>query len=282
MSFDPLAHDLPDYDPLHPPLTESITFPSAGETLLGLLHIAQGPGPHPTLILLHGFPGNERSLDLAHSLRRAGWNVLFFSYRGAWGSSGAFSFHNVLEDVESAIAFVRSPAGTALRCDPARVVLLGQSMGGWAALMTAARRHDLLGVAATAPWNISLFALMTQVAPSATQAAIAWMQSSTRALRGTDGESLYAEVQAFGEAGDLVQLAPRLASQRLLIVAAGADSDLPNGLYHEPLIAALEAAGAQHLSHHIIPDADHSFAARRVALARTILHWLDTLLDRGD
>ena len=45
-----------------------------------------------TVILLHGFPGNERNLDLAQAIRRSGWNAVFFHYRGAWGSGGVFSF----------------------------------------------------------------------------------------------------------------------------------------------------------------------------------------------
>ena len=38
------------------------------------------------VLLLHGFPGNEKNLDLAQDLRADGFNVLFFHYRGAWGS----------------------------------------------------------------------------------------------------------------------------------------------------------------------------------------------------
>jgi pimeloyl-ACP methyl ester carboxylesterase len=53
-----------------------------------LFYLAGGPGPHPTIVLLHGFPGNEQNLDLAQSIRRAGWNVLTLHYRGAWGSPG--------------------------------------------------------------------------------------------------------------------------------------------------------------------------------------------------
>ena len=51
--------------------------------LAGMMLGANGQGPHPTIVLLHGFPGNEKNLDLAQSLRRAGYNVLFFHYRGA-------------------------------------------------------------------------------------------------------------------------------------------------------------------------------------------------------
>ena len=56
------------------------------------------------VVLLHGFPGEERNLDLAHALGRSGWSVLFFHYRGAWGSEGAFSFRNVIGDVKAAVS----------------------------------------------------------------------------------------------------------------------------------------------------------------------------------
>ncbi|MFD3266336.1 hypothetical protein [Phenylobacterium ferrooxidans] len=32
--------------------------------------------------------GNEKNLDLAQAVRRAGWNAAAFNYRGSWGSPG--------------------------------------------------------------------------------------------------------------------------------------------------------------------------------------------------
>ena len=69
-----------------------------------LLFVAGGKGPHPTVILMHGLPGNERNLDLAQAIRRAGWDVLTFTYRGAWGSPGDFSIANSMEDTAAALA----------------------------------------------------------------------------------------------------------------------------------------------------------------------------------
>lgn len=82
--------------------------PSAGVLLLGVLFPATGPGPHPTVVMLHGFPGTENNFDLAHALRRSGRNVLTFHYRGAWGSPGRFTFSNALEDAEAALGHVVS------------------------------------------------------------------------------------------------------------------------------------------------------------------------------
>src|SRR4051794_30625955 len=126
-------------DSTYPPSTQELAFQSHGSRLNGFFYLAQGRSPHPTVILLHGFPGNERNLDLAQSLRRAGMNVLYFDYRGSWGSAGTFSFAHSLEDVASAMEFVRSDSSVkAFRVDPKRIILLGHSMGGWLALMRAA------------------------------------------------------------------------------------------------------------------------------------------------
>jgi alpha/beta superfamily hydrolase len=82
-------------------------------------------------VLLHGNPGNERNLDLAQALRRAGYGVLFFNYRGSWGSGGTFSRTHALEDAHAALAFARSDQAADACGAP------GHSMGGWIALLTA-------------------------------------------------------------------------------------------------------------------------------------------------
>src|SRR3984885_4662719 len=93
-------------DPAHtatnPAAFATFQIPSHGALLNALAYIAPGPGPHPTVLLLHGLPGNEKNLDLAQAIRRDGWNVVYFDYRGSWGSSGAFSFTPSIEDPQSA------------------------------------------------------------------------------------------------------------------------------------------------------------------------------------
>src|SRR5512140_2251771 len=91
----------PPEDQAAPAAMESMDIASHGSDMHGIVYLAEGPGPHPTVILLHGFPGNEQNLDLAQSIRRAGWNVLFFHYRGSWGSQGNFSFANSIDDTQT-------------------------------------------------------------------------------------------------------------------------------------------------------------------------------------
>src|SRR6187402_3184485 len=127
---------------------ESMQIPSHGSPMNALVYVAAGAGPHPVVILLHGFPGNERNLDLAQDMRRAGWDVLFFNYRGSWGTPGDFSFSHSIEDVAAAIAYLRQPeTAKRLRLDPSRIVLVGHSMGGFMAVQAAAADPAIKGIA---------------------------------------------------------------------------------------------------------------------------------------
>src|SRR5258708_5825467 len=85
-------------DKAFPPQMVAVAIPSHGATINGVIYVPSGSGPHPALVLFHGFPGNEQNLDLAQAARRAGWTVLTLHYRGSWGSAGAFSFSNAVED----------------------------------------------------------------------------------------------------------------------------------------------------------------------------------------
>ena len=140
-------------DTSHPPAIAELNFKSGGQRLNGLMYQANGAGPHPTVILLHGYPGNEKNLDLAQALRRGGFNVLFFHYRGAWGSEGQFSFSNVIEDVDSAARFLRSNSES-YKVDTDHITLIGHSMGGFAALQGAAKDKNVHCVAGIAAANL--------------------------------------------------------------------------------------------------------------------------------
>jgi predicted alpha/beta-fold hydrolase len=126
---------LEEHHPEYPPEFHELVIDSSGSRMAALAYVAAGKGPHPTVILLHGYPGNEKNLDLAQAIRHAGWNVLFFHYRGAWGSEGEFSLTGSEADVQAAIDFLRDTRTQAqLRVDPVKLALVGHSMGGHMAL----------------------------------------------------------------------------------------------------------------------------------------------------
>lgn len=127
--------------------------PSGNSLLAGLIYRANGKEKHPTLLLLHGYPGNERNLDLAQVLRAQGWNVIYFDYRGSWGSQGKFSFKNCVEDVVNVVVFC-SKYQDSLKIDTARLALFGHSMGGWVCLKAMEQLPQIKKGFALSTWNI--------------------------------------------------------------------------------------------------------------------------------
>ena len=268
---DPVTTDPAQVDTTYPPSTEELAFLSHGARLNGFFYLAPGKGPHPTVILLHGFPGNERNLDLAQALRRAGTNVLFFSYRGAWASGGSFSFEHALEDVAAAIAFVRRDSSiTAFRVDPRRVSLIGHSMGGWLALMHAAVDSSIACTVALDFWNVGddgrRMPTDRQLDSTAT-AYTTWLTTPGGPLHADGGPALVAEMKAHGEEWDPVRLAPALARRPLLVISTTANQS------HPRLVAALHAAHPNRLTA-MQWQTDHGFSDRRIGLARLIVSWL--------
>lgn len=80
----------PPPDVKFPARMEVVHIPRGGLQINGVVYVASGPGPHPAFVLFHGLPGNEKNLDLAQAVRRAGWTVVTLNYRGSWGSPGNF------------------------------------------------------------------------------------------------------------------------------------------------------------------------------------------------
>lgn len=53
---------------------------------------AQYEGPHPAVVMFHGFPGYTTNNDLEYALMRMGCVVIHVNHRGAWGSEGNYLF----------------------------------------------------------------------------------------------------------------------------------------------------------------------------------------------
>ncbi|MFF1375011.1 alpha/beta hydrolase family protein [Streptomyces sp. NPDC058308] len=272
--FDPVAAD-PAVGPGEPATTPPLHIRSAGEALLGLLHLPPGPGPHPTAVLLHGFPGNERNFDLAQALRRAGYAALVFHYRGSWGVGGVYSWRHVLEDSARVVAALREPAAVAEhRLDPDRLAVVGHSMGGFAALLTAAADPRVRAVASVAGFDLGAVGARCRRDPAARAAFVGAFGRELLPLRGTSGEALVVEAEDGGADWELVRLAPRLTGRPVLLVGAGRDQVAPVRVHHDPVVAAYRAHAGPRLEHRVFAT-DHSLSDCRVALARTVIDFLD-------
>jgi pimeloyl-ACP methyl ester carboxylesterase len=279
MMTDFLATDPPS-TVMPPASTPAVTFTSGGETLLGVLHVPAGPGPHPIVVLLHGFPGNERNFDLAQALRRAGYAALVFHYRGSWGVGGSWSWRNVLDDAAGVVAAVRQETISALhRLDRSRVAVVGHSCGGFAALMTAATDSTVAAVVSVAGFDFSTAAVASRADPAVRSGYVEAFDGELLPLRGTSGEALVTEMEAAGPAWSLAGLAPRLADRPVLLIGTSRDSVTPAEVHHQPLVEAYQAHPASRLEHWLFPT-DHALSDHRITLARTIVDFFDRQLRR--
>jgi len=275
LNFDPVTQDTPVFDSQFPATNAPITFESNGARVFGVVLVAQGAGPHPTVLLLHGIPGNERNFDLAQALRRAGWNVVVFHYRGNWGSQGIYSFLHVLEDTRVAVAFLHSQeARDRYRVDGNRITLVGHSLGAFAALTTAAGDPDIRAVASIALYDLGAVAQAALDSEESLDATTRFLDEGAARLNGTTGTILMGEILGNGETFHLVPRAKELAGRSLLFIDASRDEIAPPALHHAPLAEALRGAGAKNLQHVTI-ESDHAFCDRRIESARVIVEWLE-------
>jgi pimeloyl-ACP methyl ester carboxylesterase len=266
----------PPADPAHPASGQGVQFRSHGSLLNAQLYQPAGGGAHPTVVLLHGLPGNEQNLDLAQVMRRAGWTVITFHFRGSWGSQGRFTLLNCSEDVEELLSQLRhTDLAHAWGVDPKHIVLIGHSFGGEVAARIASRDPGLLGTALLAPWDVSSTRREWEKIPPEQQAntATRFFFDANGRLAGTDPQSLREDVMRSGASLDLTRDAATLTDRTLLVVTASHDSPDDQAL---GLLTDLRSRHAPHLAS-IQLDTDHAFNDHRIALQAAVLHWLATL-----
>ncbi len=264
--FDPISMDVLQVDATHPPAFHELIMPSHGFLISGFALLANGQGPHPTVVLLHGYPGNEKNLDLAQSMRRAGFNILFFHYRGAWGSQGEYSLTHLSEDVASVLRYARSNAET-LRIDNARLSVMGHSMGGFAALRSASTDIDLICVAGLAAANLGEYASRDAQQKN----GLRTYTDKQFMLHGFGGEQALAEIERHAEEFDVRSYGSGLEGKSVLLIAGSEDPSVPPAVQGR-IVAAFEKIPGVNLSAIIIPG-DHAFSGSRIRLQREVINW---------
>ena len=255
----------------------AVQVPSHGVLLNGIVYVAQGAGPHPVVVLLHGFPGNEQNLDLAQDIRRAGWDVLFFHYRGSWGSPGDYSFSNGIEDTAAAVAYLRDPAvAKKLRADPSRIVLVGHSVGGFNAIMAGSADPTVaaVGIISAAdmggrvPPHLPKFAEGT----ARKRVADALASQGLSALRGCTAETLAQDILDHAAGWRFEEHAKSLAPRPFLAIT----SDDGNAKANDDLAEAIRKDGDTHVTtQHFATD--HSYSDKRQEMSAAVVQWLQDL-----
>jgi uncharacterized protein len=256
----------PAPDKAHPAGMTVLHIPTHGVLINGLLYSPSGAGPHPTLVICHGLPGNEKNLDLAQAVRRAGWNAVTFNYRGSWGSPGSFRFAQNPQDADAVIAYLRDPANAAkLGIDPKRIAIAGHSMGGWVVAHTASHDPQLIGAILISMGDMGLLGS----APHAQ--AVAAMADDMETLAGVTAESMADEVAAHAKEFVVAGTAQGLA--RIPVLAITSEDHLAS--HTDTLVAAIKSKGGKVTTIHI--DTDHGYSDHRIALENAVITWLSGL-----
>jgi pimeloyl-ACP methyl ester carboxylesterase len=254
----------PPVDKAHPAKMTVLHIPSHGVSINGLVYHPPGVGPHPTLIICHGLPGNEKNLDLAQAVRRAGWNAVTFNYRGSWGSPGVFRFAQNLEDADAVLAYLRDPANAGkLGIDTRRIAIAGHSMGGWVVAHTASHDHGLIGAV------IISAADMGGLGELPVEKVVALMKDDMESLAGVTAQSMALEVRDRSKEFLMLNSAGGLVAMALLAITSD-DGLAPQT---DALVKAIEARGghkvtAMHMA------TDHSYSDHRIALESAVIEWL--------
>jgi pimeloyl-ACP methyl ester carboxylesterase len=264
---------------LKPPASmQEVVVVSGGARLNGLVYLAAGAGAHPVVVFLHGYPGNEKNLDLAQAMRREGYDAVYFDYRGVWGSGGTFSFANSLEDVQAIVDWVRAPEQVArFHFDSRRIALVGHSFGGWLSLMHGAGEAQAVCVAGIAAWNVGWAGQRFATHEDERKASLDDFRNTTNSSSGpvhADATALLDEMAAHPE-WDYVTKAAGLAGHAVLLVAATRDTADEDVSMHERMAKAIRAAGGKRVEL-VTYDDDHPFSSHRLALGDALIRWLNT------
>lgn len=257
----------------HPPAITELTIESYGERMSGLIYQATGAGPHPTVVLLHGYPGNEKNLDVAQFLRAKGWNVVFFHYRGAWGSEGEFSLLNAEADVQVVLNYLsKQDIARKLRVDSKRISLVGHSMGGH---MAIAGLLDNPTVQCAIAYDGANLGANGQGLFADPETGELWRNYSNSLfmLAGWSGEKALAEITENAHRLDLTQRAEKLVNRPVLLIAADTQV-IPMDVHIYPLHKALSKDDANQTKLSVLND-DHSFSASRDKLKQMTIAFLE-------
>jgi len=133
--------------------TFKTSFTSSGARCAAWLTLPERPGPHPALVLAHGFGANHTMAIERYEqhFAAAGIATLAFDYRHLGESEGLprqrLSLRKRRQDLVAAIDFVRGLA----EVDASRVALWGTSLGAMHVLRVAADRPDVTAVVVQCP-----------------------------------------------------------------------------------------------------------------------------------
>ena len=250
-------------------------FANEGQQIVGTLHLPNGVGPHPGVLLCHGFTGMRLEahflfVKMSRSLERAGMASLRFDFRGSGESGGEFRDMTVETEVSDALkavdVFCQVP-----EVDGGRIGVLGLSLGGFvAACVTGFEKR----VKSTVLWS-AVASLPETIGRrlDAEQRLLLDEQGYLDIGGHALGKGFLDRVQAL----DPLELIAK-SSQPLLIVHGSADESVPPE--HADRYQAAARHGDRRVEKFVIEGADHTYATladEQTVVERTAAWFKETL-----
>jgi uncharacterized protein len=238
------------------------------------LGLCRDPPPDPSApaeTLPQAIPSSGINLNAV--LYSAAGNVLAIHYRGSWGGPGKFTLTHCVEDAAASLDWLQDRGKYAkFRIDPKRIVIMGHSMGGFVAALTAAKHPDILGTALISGVDLTRAFGGDEGQAAGAVDQNAGMSAGLHILAGTSPDELADEVHRNSKQWHLASYASCLAGRPLLTVTS--DDGFADG--SNALADAVQVLGGNKLTP-IHLATDHSYSDRRIELQIQLLHWLQTL-----
>ncbi len=236
---------------------------------------------HPTLILLHGFPGNANSpYGLAERLTKNGINVLVFNYEGSFNSKGRFSFENCMNDIGVAVDFLKQKKNIQqYSIDTSKIFVCGCSMGAAFALSAAIHNTNIRKIIAVVGGNdLSIYLQNINKDPAFRTAFEKRIAASVVPNGPIKGDSAYIhdyfeQIMSNYEYYDLIKNAEKLKSKEILFITGWLDTTVPMEEFIIPAYRHLKSVNPEFVSIKAL-ETDHYFANKRDELANSITEWI--------
>lgn len=247
-----------EQDPNFPAFNKELIFEIDGHKIAGYAMIANGKEPKETIILVHGYPGNDNNFDIANAIRRSGKNVIHFNYRGAWGNEGTYLYSNGLKDIDGVIAYLsQADIAKALKIQTDNFTLLGRSYGGGVALIQGSLNDQVRKIIAISSVNYG--AIMERYETLADLGGFRrYMEKQF--MIDTDIDLFLQEMLDNKKAFNITNYKEQLKSKKVLIIE---DTDK-----NDDWINVLEGVAVKKM------DTDHGFIDKRIELTTLIIDWL--------
>jgi esterase/lipase len=257
----------------------SIDLRNSGVKLDAKFYLVNKTAKVPTVILLHGFPGNQSSpLGLAEKLNTAGFNILVFNYQGSYLSDGTFSFDNCIDNVSAAFNFLADPGNQAqFKIDTSRIVVCGYSFGGTIAIESGMYNDKIRNIISIANDDHSV-SLKKVAADSAYRKGYVQFIAKSFEPAGPFRGDLKAQMELYlqnVDRYDLVKNAEKLKSKRVLFIVGWHDKTSFLEVNTLPLYRKLEQLNAESISIKGF-ESDHRFNNVIDDLADTITEWINS------